>query len=233
MKDILILTLLIYSTQLFAQTTKTVNVEKERFNLLEEMSLTDQYLEPEFIMGQVVFNNGNTTRAYLNYNMVSNNIIFLDDQRTAMALMGLAQIRFIAFGKRSFIPISNNQVAEVIETYPNGTSLLLHRKSEIKKEYDTRGPYGTSLETSSTDRIVTLYEQTKTTKIDQSVEVQIEMRSTYMLNSGGNFYSINRLSDLKKIYPAKWDIIRKYVKDNNLSVRNKEHIIAIIGYCNE
>lgn len=232
MKNIMVLLALLWAIPLFPQQAKTVNVDKDRFNLLQEMALTDQYLDTVFVMGKVFFKNGNSSRAYLNYNLITNGITFLDEKNTAMTLMGLSEISLISYGSRAFVSFGNDQVAEIIESFPNGVSLLLNRKSEVKKSFDQRGPYGTSLELASTDRLTTVFSEAITTRIDQRVDVEISMKSNYILLKDGKTFPVNRLKDLRKIYPEKWDELREFVKENNMNPNNKDNVLAIIKFCN-
>ena len=150
-----LLIVLLHSISIFSQDNKTVSIEKNRFNLVEEMTLKDQMLDPVFYMGKVFFKDGTHTETYLNYNLLTNGIYFLDNDNNAYQLAGLPEIAAISYGKRTFSPINSKEIAEVIQSLTGGDELLLNRKTEIKSSADNRGAYGASTITSSVARINT------------------------------------------------------------------------------
>jgi hypothetical protein len=223
-------------TALFAsaQNVKTVRVEKERFNLLQEMSLHDQFLEPKFQMGTVVFKNGKTASRHLNYNVVANAITFLDDKNRVFILEGFSDIHIITFGKRQFIPINNVEVAEVLETFSNGSSLVLRRQAKIKNDFDNRGGYGTSTEAATAvSRYKTVTQNGITYNFDNRVEVNITLTSSYLLLVDGKTLPINRFSNLKKYFPTKWQDAKEFAKENNFDFKKPESVLAIVRFCNQ
>jgi hypothetical protein len=216
-----------------SQEVKTVNVEKEKFNLLQEMSLTDQFLEPKFLMGKVVFKNGKTASQYLNYNIVANGITFLDEQNKVFILEGLADILMISFGNRNFVPINNVEVVEVLESFANGSSLVLQRQAKIKSDFENRGAYGTSTEAATAvSRHKTLTYDGITYGFDKHVEINITLKTNYLLTIDGKRYPLKNFSSLKKHYPTKWDDVKKYAKDQNFDFKNPENVLSIVRFCN-
>jgi hypothetical protein len=215
----------------FSQDKMLVNIEKARFNLLEELSLHDQFLEPHFQDGKVTFSNGASNSSYLNYNLVSNRIYFVDQDKRAFILEGLASIALISFGRRTFIPINEKEVAEIIETYSNGSMLLLHRSASIKHSHENRGAYGTSTELAFSDRVNSLNIDNTYTKFDEQVSVEVTLRSNFIILKEGKRITLKRFRDLRKLYPSKWEDVKNFAKQNNLDLNNKEDVIALIRFC--
>lgn len=215
----------------FSQDKMFVNIEKTRFNLLEELSLHDQFLEPLFQAGKVTFTNGASRSSYLNYNLVSNSIYFIDQDKRAFILEGLASIALISFGRRTFIPINEKEVAEILDTYSNGSKLILHRSASIKHSHENRGAYGTSTELAFSDRVNSLNIDNTYTKFDEKVSVEVTLRSNFIILKDGKRVTLKRFRDLRKLYPSKWEEVKNYVKQNNLDLNNKEDVIALIRFC--
>jgi hypothetical protein len=227
--------LLLISASLFAlsQESKTVSVEKNRFNLVEEMTLKDQMLDTIFYKGRVYFKDGNYTEAYLNYNLLTNSIFFLNDEKKAFQLVGLPEISTIIYGKRTFLPINSKEVAEVIETLNGQVQLLLNRKVEIKNTAEYRGAYGTSTATSSVTRVNAWDDVGAHIPIDRAVNIEISLKSQYLLKKNDKIVPINRIRDLRKIYPDKWEQLKEFVQTNNFKFNNKNDVVSIIKFCNE
>lgn len=234
MKTGLLFPLLLAALFATSQEVKTVRVEKERFNLLQEMSLSDQFLEPKFQVGVVVFKNGKTASRHLNYNIVANAITFLDEQNRVFILEGLAEIQVITFGNRQFIPINNIEVAEVLETFNNGSSFALRRQAKIKSDFENRGAYGTSTEAATAvSRYKTVTQNGVTYNFDSEVDVTITLTYSYLLLVDGKKLSINNFSSLKKHFPAKWQEVKEYAKENSFDFKKPENVLAIVRFCNQ
>jgi len=217
----------------FSQVKKIqVEVEKNAFNIMEEVSLKGQFLDSAFYGGKVVFKTGETSRNLFNYNMLNNNIFFLDEKDQAMQLTGLKDISAIFYGKRTFFPLNAREVVELVETFPDGSILAVKRKTEIKNKVEQRGAYGTSTATSATVRVTAIDDVRPTTiAIDKTTEVEIFLRFQFFIINNNKFIAINKLKDLKKIYPEKWESILQYVDKNRINFDNKDQVIALIKFC--
>ena len=228
-----LLIVLLHSISIFSQDNKTVSIEKNRFNLVEEMTLKDQMLDPVFYMGKVIFKDGTHTETYLNYNLLTNGIYFLDNDNNAYQLAGLPEIAAISYGKRTFIPINSKEIAEVIQSLTGGDELLLNRKTEIKSSADNRGAYGASTITSSVARINTWDDAGAYKQIDRSINVDITLKKMYLIKKGNKIININRMRDLRKLYPDKWESLKDFVQTNNLKFNRQDDVIKIISFCYE
>jgi len=85
----------------YSQETLSVNIDRVKFNLLEELSLNDQFLDSQFYYGRVTFTRGSGSSAYFNYNVITNELYFLDQDNRAFMLVGLENIAMITYGKRT------------------------------------------------------------------------------------------------------------------------------------
>lgn len=233
MKQKLFMVLTILSPYLYAQEVKTFSSEKSSFNVVEEMSVHDQFLDSVFHNGRVFFKSGDITRAFLNYNLIANGIFFLNDDKQVFQLVGLPEIRLISYGKRSFVPINLKEVGEIIATYDNGTSLILQRKSKVKNNAEYRGAYGTSTVTSATVRVNTWNDQGASIGIDKTTEIEISLESQYLLMIDNKITPLKTLKTLKKIYPSKWESIKQFVDANRISLNKQFDVVRLVNFCVE
>lgn len=231
MRTLFIASFAFFAVSVFAQQTKTVRVEKAIFNVVEEMSLRDQMLDSVFHNGKVVFNSGEVTRAFLNYNVVANGIFFLNDNKEALQLMGLSEIKLISYGKRTFMPINSNEIAEMLMSYDDGTNLLLQRISKVKNNVEYRGAYGTSTTTSSVVRVRSWNDQGASVPIDKTTEIEVTIESKFLIMKNGKITPLRKLSDLKKVYPSKWNEIKSFVSSNKINLNRTGDVIALINFC--
>ncbi len=227
------LVLMIVPLIAFSQVKKIqVEVEKNAFNIVEEVSLKGQFLDSAFYGGKVVFKTGETSRNLFNYNMLNNNIFFLDEKGQALQLTGLKDISAIFYGKRTFFPLNAREVVELVETFPDGSILAVKRKTEIKNKVEQRGAYGSSTVTSATVRVTAIDDVRPTTiNLDKTTEIEILLHLQYYVINNNKIFALKKLKDLKRIYPTKWEMILQHVRENNLKLENKDHIIALINFC--
>jgi hypothetical protein len=231
--SILITALTFCLLNLYSQEKNIVKVEKVRFNLLEEMSLKDQFLDSKFYNGTLLFTSGNSITSHFNYNLVLNGISYLDDQKVLYMLEGLPKIKIISYGTRTFVPINSTQVAEVIETYSNGSSLLLHRQSEIKKPDDSRGPYGRTSASSSVVKVSTFSSVGISFEKDIETLITITLSQNYLLLREGKTYPLRNLRSLKKLFPSKWDDAKKFAEEKKFDFKKSDDLIQLIKYCSQ
>lgn len=126
------------SNYLSTDDKQEIKVNKMSFNLVEELDLYDQHLDTVYYYGTVNFRDNAIAKAYLNYNLITNSILFLDEQNVMLELDKLYLIKNITYGFRTFIPYNDKEVVELIRTFQDGASLLLHRTSDIKNMEDYR-----------------------------------------------------------------------------------------------
>jgi hypothetical protein len=233
MKQTIFMLLTFLSTFLYAQEVKTFTSEKSSFNVVEEMSVHDQFLDSVFHNGRVFFKSGDITRAFLNYNVIANGIFFLNDDKQALQLVGLPEIKLIAYGKRNFVPINSKDVGEIIATYNNGTNLILQRKSKVKNNAEYRGAYGTSTVTSATVRVNTWNDQGASIGIDKTTEIEISLESSYLLMVDNKITPLKTLKTLKKIYPSRWESIKQFVDVNKINLNNQFDLVRLVNFCVE
>lgn len=231
MKTLNITLFALLSLSVYAQEAKTVRVDKAIFNVVEEMSLRDQMLDSVFHNGRVAFKSGEITRAFLNYNVVANGIFFLNDNKEALQLMGLSDIKLVSYGNRTFIPINANEIAELIKSYDDGTNLLLQRISKVKNNVEYRGAYGTSTSTSSVVRVRSWNDQGASIPIDRTTEVEVIIESKFLILKNGKITPLRRISDLKKVYPNKWSEIKTFVNTSKINLKRTGDVIALVNFC--
>jgi hypothetical protein len=230
-KKSLLFVLLVSSLALYPQQPISIFLDKSTNNLLEVIPIKQQFLDTLFQAGRITYKSGSSSSAYINYNIVSNSIYFLGEQNKAYMLDRLIDIAIISYGKRIFMPITPTRVAEVIVQCSNGTTLLLQRQSKISNSRHTRGPYGTSTETSSLDRVEVVSSGGFHTDIDRNLNVKVDVISNYFIINNGKQYSIRNFKSLKKLFPLKWDEISSYIKEKELSFSNSNDMISLINFC--
>lgn len=156
MKQIILFSIIILSSYFaLSQQKSQIEVPADR-NLREVLSNSLQYVEPDFILGRVVHNDGSVSEAFLNYNILLGEMhfIFMNKETGKDKVLSLANpqdINFISFGKRLFIWDKRYGYLEVLV---NGNTKLVKRsKLEIKSGERPRDSYGYLPESASSSNI--------------------------------------------------------------------------------
>lgn len=230
MNKILILFMLLnLSICTIAQNSINVISEKSTINLLEEVSLKEQFLDPEFISGKVFFKDGSVSSALLNYNLLLNTILFVGDNDIALTLSELNKISLVSYGKHKFIPY-NNSFMEIVGSYKNDVILLLDRKVKVKDNKKV-GLYGDSMETSAFTNITSYDNKIMYRDFSHQINIDIIQNYSYYICVKSKFYKIQRVKDILKIFPEKKDSVLDYINNNNLKPSIIFDLDKIISYC--
>jgi hypothetical protein len=234
MKKILFIVFIALSLNAIGQKTIVVYSDKSLIYLNEEISLRSQFLDSLFYQGKVIFKNGKTSSALMDYNLLDNGISFVDKNKNVLILDGLEEISFVIYNKRIFIPYQG-YLLEQIDTYKNDISLFLKRKTTIKTNA-TNGAYGMNTESSNVTRYSSLSgprsEQTYN-DLNKELRVDVTLESEFFLKMSERFVSVSRIKDLKKLFPAKKDSILNFISSNKLNLSNPNDLKQIIRYCVE
>lgn len=127
-----------------------------KMNLREVLANSLQYIEPDFLLGRVIYNNGEMSQAFLNYNLLLNEIHFIQtDEETGtdrvMSLKNPQDVNFISIGRRLFIYDSRLGFLEILV---NGKIKLLKKTSlEVSTKNQPSDAYGPIPITSSTTTV--------------------------------------------------------------------------------
>jgi hypothetical protein len=90
-------------TMLLAQKREAVQLSDRYNDVSQIMSSKTQYLLPEFTDGMVMFKNGEHASAKLNYNMLLEQMQFIGEDNSIMAIANLDDVQYVNISKRIFI----------------------------------------------------------------------------------------------------------------------------------
>ncbi|MDR2814338.1 MAG: hypothetical protein LBB79_06765 [Prevotellaceae bacterium] len=90
-------------TALPAQKREAVQLSNRYNDVTQIMSGATQYLLPQFTDGTVMFNTGERASAKLNYNILLEQMQFIGDDSSVMAIANLEAVQYVSIGKRFFV----------------------------------------------------------------------------------------------------------------------------------
>ena len=191
---------------------------------------TEQYLDPTFESGKILFKTGSTTQYNLNYHLYSNSICFLNEKDEPFILVDLSNVLMLTYGNRTFIPIDKSNVAEVVRTFSDGSKLLLQRIAKTEKGSDSSGAYGLSTETAAITSYSSMRFEGHTVKLEVPKNTKFALSERLFIIKDSKKYSISKLKSLRKVYKSKWDDIQAYAEQNNTNVKDIQELIDLLEF---
>jgi hypothetical protein len=184
------------------------------------------YLFPGFVEGTVKQKSGEINRAQLNYNLLTEEMIF-EQAGQQMALDKTENIDTVYLSDKKFIPVGN-VFYEVATNTP--IALFIQHKSKIIPPGNETG-LGSS-QTSAITNVADLKSAGLAYRLKLPDDYKLMSQSVYWIRKGENFMSIKNLKEVQNFFPAKADAIKSFAKENKISFKNPEDVTKLIVFCN-
>ena len=195
----------------------------------QEDSLGNGLLFPQFEKGFVVFKNNTRSSALLNYNMIGQEMLFLDTDSTILALSNPADVLVVIIGERRFLP-GSSQGSFYEEAEAGKGSFFIQRNAMMLSEGKAAG-YGGYSQTSS----VTSYSSYQIgsgamTKLKPDEKFKLKIESTYYLKSGNSYKKFFSAKTLGKLFKGHESEIEDFANKQSTDFSKVEDIIRIVEY---
>lgn len=211
---ILIVALCSIAIQLTAQTSSDGNLP--------------QYLFPGFTRGLVRMKTGENYNAVLNYNTVTENMVWEQDGKL-LDLTNMKAVDTIFLQNRKFVPV-NEVFYEVLVNAP--ISLFIQHKSDLVPAGSPSG-YGGTSQTASIKNLSSVSLKSGTYNLEIPSDYNINPSSVYWIRKSNTMFSFLNKRQFLKIFSEKNDEIEKFIKQNRLKTENRDDLIKLVNYCNE
>jgi hypothetical protein len=191
-------------------------------------TVSPHYVLPDFVKGSVKMKNGKTIGAIMNYNKVSEEMIFdKDGQRLAMD--NLQTIDTVFLGSMKFVPFEK-VFHEVLVN--DRISLFMQHKCNLVPPGKPAG-YGGTSETSATSTISVLVSSGMLYKLELPGEYRVSDVSQFWIIKDKLPVRIAGERQILKTFPEKSKEIEQYIKQNKLNLRKQADMIELINKCND
>jgi len=185
-----------------------------------------QYLFADFIEGSVLQKSGTVTKTQLNYNTLTQEMIFKQDDKF-LALDKISEIDSVFINNKKFIP-GDNLFYEVAVKAP--VALLLQHTSDIISAGNETG-YGKS-QTTAVTNITDLKSGGRAYALSLPDEYNFKNKTAYFLKKDEQLTLIADIKDVKKFYAGKEAVIDGYAKKNKVNFKKEDSVIKLIEFCN-
>jgi len=191
-------------------------------------NVSSHYVLPEFVNGSVLFKSGKTEDAVINYNTVTEEMIF-DKGGTKLAMTNIEAIDTVYLGSRKFIPHEKIFYEVLIK---DNISLFKKHKCNLLQSGSPAG-YGGTSETSATNNISILVGSGSMYKLELPKDYHVKDASQFRTLKDNVESIITSQKQFLKIFPQKSAELEQFIKKNKLNVRKQEDLIILIHKCNE
>lgn len=209
MKYILI-SLFLFSTTTYAQ------------HSLQTVKLV-QYVFDQFTPGTVKMKSGATSNQTLNYNIITNEMVFEQNGNFA-AIASPENVDTVYIADRKFIPL-NNKFYEVLVS---GAMPLLEEFTASVIEPGTSIGYGSTTESGATSSYQSLIRDGGAYGLKLPDGFQVVAKQAFFILKDGKLEKIGGERQLAKIFSDKKDAIKDLVKKNNTNFSKREDVAALV-----
>ena len=184
------------------------------------------YLFPEFSDGVILMRSGAKNTLSLNLNTLTEQMVFdSKGQKLAIAKKEMLIIDTIYLQDRKFV-VLNEKFVEAI----HGSQWSLYKEYQSKLVENKPSGYGGPTETSSSASVTHMVGNGRLMELEIPDGYKVNSSSFYWLKRDGDLKRVSKMKDLKKLYPEKADLFKKYVKKNKVKYDNPESLIRLIDY---
>lgn len=192
----------------------------------------ERYRFEHFRQGEVHFQNGTQANARLNYNLLLEEVQFIDITGDTMSLADEHLIKQIRLGGNTFYYDEKSGFVEVIADY-TPVKLTIHQKFTTVNA-EKMGAYGQSSAVSSIknyNSIATTNGQRQNLTLKGDVVLAIES-TFYLVDQNNRIYKANK-SAFRKIFPEQKQAIQEYVKQEAIDFNDEEDLKKLLQYSSE
>ncbi|HOX73725.1 MAG TPA: hypothetical protein PLB27_03360 [Bacteroidales bacterium] len=186
-----------------------------------------QYYFQEFNMSKVIMKNGQVQTPNLNYNTVTEKMVFIRDGKY-YDISNPGMVDTVIIRDVKFIPVGDAFYEVLIASEP---ALLLQYKGEILPAGKPVGYGGTSQLSSSVYlSSVDLSGGRYNLPIPSDYIVKVE--PVYWIRKPDGLASFINEKQFLSLFQDKSDLLKNFIRKNRIKIDRKEHVIKLVNYCN-
>jgi hypothetical protein len=186
------------------------------------------YVFDDFKQGNVKQKDGNIYCTLLNYNTLTEEMIFVSNG-TNLALDKIEIIDSVIIDNHIYIPKDKAFYEQIMA---GKISLFIQHKSELQTKGNQVGYGGTSL-ISSTSKMSSLSSSGLVYNLKLPSEYTIEDNSHYWIKYNNKYFEIANEKDLRKIFVTFEQEIKSFIKSNKVKFTEEMDVCKLVEYLNQ
>ena len=183
-----------------------------------------RYLYPEFVQGKIVLKNDKSSSCMVNYNMLQDEIEFLQDNDT-LSIVKKKDLKYIIADNDTFIYNSG------YVKFVSGQDLKIYCKDKFYlKEILKRDGMGAVNRSAAIESNSSMGNQTVSYDLAVSEDYVYRREiSYYIITSNGSIEQLKK-QDILNLFSNHKSNIQKYLKDNKIDFQKQEDVVKLAGY---
>lgn len=199
-------------------------ISMDGFSQKQQKSIT-HYLFSEFIQGKVLMKKGKINEALLNYNALTEEMIF-ENNGVKLALAQLEAIDTVFVSGKKFVPL-NGKLYDLI--YHSKYELYAEHKCKLNDPGKPAG-YGTSSQLGAASTYSTYFSGNRVYEMTLPETVETNPYTVYYLKKDGALIKFVSLKFLLKEFPEKSGSAKKFIRENSVSYDDPESLVKLVKF---
>lgn len=184
-----------------------------------------QYYFEKFSTGRIKMKTGQLQTANLNYNTVTERMVFIKDEKY-YDLTNISMIDTVIIQHIAFIPVGNTYYEVLVA---DSTALLLQHKGEILPAGKPVG-YGGTSQLASAVRLSSVELSGGRYNLPIPSDFIVNISPVYWIRENGEMLSFTNERQFLNLFSSKADRLKDFIKKNRIKMDRKEHVIKLVNY---
>jgi hypothetical protein len=187
-----------------------------------------QFLYPGFTSGTVIMKNGKSQIIDLNYNTISEKIVYQKDGKI-FDLINTEMVDTILLHKSKFVPVGK-VFYEILLVAP--ISLFVQYKGDLVPPGTPAG-YGSTSQVSPTKSMTSFQLSSGYFNLKLPDDFQVKVNAVYWIRKENTINSFLNERQFVKNFPGKEAELKKFIKENHIRFEKPDNLVVLVQYCNE
>jgi hypothetical protein len=184
-----------------------------------------QYLFRNFDRGRVLMKNGQVQSAQMNYNFVTERMVFIRDGNY-FDMTNPEMVDTVYIQGRKFVP-AGKVFHEVV--FSGAIDLFIEHKGELLPAGKPAG-YGGTSQLSSSNYVTSVRLPGGQYNLPLPPDYIIKGSTVHWIRKGGEMSEFQNEKQFLKLFPDKSDQLKSFIKENRLKFDRTDHLIKLMGY---
>ena len=211
---------------LWAQDSTLVTI-KAGSSIRDVLTTTDIFLRPQFISGKVFFRNGTRTIAMMNYNSLTDEMLFIDPKGDTLALKDEKTVKFITLDKDTFYYyegyirlVASNSVVKLAEKQ-------IWEVADIRKIGSHNRP-STTFAITSYSTLTDRFGNTHDLLLNE--DVVLRKKANYYFGDMYDHFGPAGKKNLLLLFPKGQNSLATYLKENKVNFDKKDDLEKVTQF---
>ena len=185
------------------------------------------YIFPDFVTGEVVFKDGSKRTANLNYNSMTEEMVFNNrGEILAMSETDLRRVDTVILKERRFF-LMDDFFVEL--AYQGNNELFVQHRCRVNRP-GSRGAYGTESHSSASTSYASLVSAGHIYQLELPEGYKADPYLVFWVKRDGELNRFSNMRQLRRIFRDQRDDIRTFAREHEVDFNEAESIVSLIEY---